>query len=322
MPRIWQCVLVASLLLVSTLSSAQVTTGTVTGSAADESGARVPGASVTLTNEQTSRTRQAVTGPNGGFRFEFVELGMFTLRFDLDGFRPEQRTGIRLAQAGQVALFDVELQVGQLADVVTVVAGLPNLATSTSEQRESHSGEELAELPLSRRDVTEIVDLAAGVQEGRNPGSFIMNGLGSGFLTISQDGTDATSNLEEPAAAFSGGFNTLNIVSLEAVDDVQVTKGILPAEYGRVLSGNLNVVTKSGTNSFHGSGVYMYRDDSMNARNPFVPVKAEESYRQFGGSFGGPLLRDRAFFFGASEFVRSSTAGSVSGTVPTDALRA
>ncbi|MPZ21752.1 MAG: hypothetical protein GEV06_28275, partial [Luteitalea sp.] len=321
-PRVLQCVLMVSLLLVSISAWAQLTTGTITGSAVDSSGARVPGATVTLTNEQTGRVRDAVTGPSGGFRFEFVELGVHALKLELDGFRTEHRTGIRLGQAGQVVLLDVELHVGELADAVTVEAGLPNLATSTSEQRESHSGEEAAELPLGRRDLTEIVDLAAGVQEGRNPGTFIMNGLGSGSLTISQDGTDATSNLEEPATAFSGGFNTLNIVSLEAVDDVQVTKGVLPAEFGRALSGNLNVVTKSGTNVFHGSGVYMVRDDALNARNPFVPTKAEESYKQFAASLGGPILPRRAFFFAASELVRSSTAGSVSATVPTDALRA
>ncbi len=317
-----RCALAVSALLVSTPSWAQLTTGTITGSASDTSGARVPGVNVTLINEQTGRAREAVTGPSGGFRFEFVELGLHTLKMELDGFRPEQRTGIRLDQAGEVLLLDVELRVGQLVDAVIVEAGLPNLATSTSEQRESHSGEEAAELPLARRDLTEIVDLAAGVQEGSNAGSFIMNGLGSGSLTISQDGTDATSNLEEPSTAFSGGFNTLNVVSLEAVDEVQVTKGVLPAEFGRALSGNLNVVTKSGTNVFHGSGVYMFRDDGLNARNPFVRTKAEESYKQLAASLGGPLLPRRAFFFVASEIVRSSTAGSVSATVPTDALRA
>src|SRR5262245_58610227 len=169
MPAVCFRILVSSMLLAAGPAWAQVTTGTIAGNSVDASGAHVPGVSVTLTNEQTGRAREAVTGQSGGFRFEFVELGVFTLKFELAGFRPEQRTGIRLTQAGQVVVFDVALEVGELVDAVTVVAALPVLASSTSEQRESHSGDEAAELPLSRRDITELVDLAAGVQEGRNP---------------------------------------------------------------------------------------------------------------------------------------------------------
>lgn len=302
------------------IGHAQVTTGTIAGTVFDPTGALVVNSTARLTNEQTGRERRSSTGASGSFRFDFLELGRYTLEIEAAGFKTERRTGIRLDQSGRVILQDLSLSVGVQADAVTVTADVPVLATSTSEQRESRSGSLTNELPVARRDLTRVVDLSAGVTQGDSTGRFIMNGLGSSSTSITQDGTDASADFGAPSTAFSGGFNVINMVSLEAIEEVQVSKGVLPAEYGRVISGNLNVVTKSGTNAFHGSGFYLLRRDALNARDPFLSLKAPLDYNQFGGSIGGPVWKNRVFFFAALEWVRSSLGATVSATVPTPYL--
>lgn len=313
----------SSLLFLSLLggfANAQVTTGTITGTVLDPSGSLIPKAKVRLSNNRTGATRKTETGQSGTYRFEFLELGQYTLEVEAAGFKTERRTEIPLEQSGKVIVQDVQMAVGTATESVTVTADEPVLATSTSEQRESRSGQLVNELPVARRDLTRIVDLAAGVSQGASSGQFIMNGLGSSATSITQDGTDATADFGSPSTSFSGGFNVINVVSLEAIDEVQVSKGVLPAEYGRVISGNLNVITKSGTNDFHGSAFYMLRRDALNARNPFLSAKAPLDYNQFGGAIGGPVWKNRVFFFAAVEWVRSSLGAAVSGTVPTQSL--
>ncbi len=302
-------------------SSAQVNTSVITGAVTDPSGAVVAGASVRLLNERTGAERRTTAGPAGAYRFEFLELGFYTLEVMAKGFRTERRTGLLINQSGQVLVQDAGLLVGEQVEAVTVTAENPMLATSTSEQRASRTGLSVAELPVARRDLTRLLDLAAGVQPGSAAGTFLINGLGSSSLSISQDGTDATANLETPSTAFSGGFNTINMVSLEAIEEVQVSKGVLPAEYGRVISGNINVVTKSGGNQFHGGAFTLLRRDALNARDPFLLDKAALVHNQFGGSAGGPVIKNRLFFFAALEWIRSDLGATVSRTVPAQALR-
>jgi hypothetical protein len=286
----------------------------------DPSGSVVANAKIQLANDLTGIVRQALSGTNGAYRFDFLELGRYSLVIEATGFKTERRTAILIEQSGRVIVTDVALTVGTQSDSVTVVAEAPLLATATSEQREGRSGQIANELPVARRDLTRIVDLAAGVTQGGSTGTFIMNGLGSSAASITQDGTDASSDFGVPSTSFSGGFNVINLVSLEAIDEVQVSKGVLPAEYGRVISGNLNVVTKSGTNEFHGSGFYLLRRDALNARDPFLSLKAPLNYNQFGGSLGGPIWKNRVFFFAAVEWVRSSLGATLSATVPTQRL--
>lgn len=312
---------ILTLLLLTTLSVAQVTTTSITGTVLDPSSAPLPDAALKLTNERTGVERRANSSANGAYRFDFLELGSYTLEIEAAGFRTERRTGLVLEQSGRTVLVDIPLQISSQTESVTVSAEIPLLATSTSEQRESRAGDLANQLPVGRRDLNRILDLAAGVRAGQGNGTFIMNGLGSSSLTITQDGTDATSNLETPSTSFSGGFNTLSMTSLEAIEEVQVTKGVLPAEYGRVISGNINVITKSGTNEVHGSGFYLLRRDALNARDPFLPAKAPLNHNQFGGSIGGPVWKNRVFYFAAVEWVRSSLGATVSQTVPTQFLR-
>jgi outer membrane receptor for Fe3+-dicitrate len=144
-----------------------------------------------------------------------------------------------------------------------------------------------------------------------------MNGVGRAGTGVSVDGTDAKGNLESRGAANFNGANYIDTLSSESISEVNVVKGVLPAEYGSVLGGQVNVMTRSGTNEWHGSLFENYQSASLNARDPFLDSKPPFVYNQFGGSLGGPILRNRVFIFGAYEGYRESRFRRVESNVPT-----
>ena len=143
-----------------------------------------------------------------------------------------------------------------------------------------------------------------------------------GPTSITLDGTDASSNSERPSTALFGDFNYINTVSMEAVQEVQTSKGVIPAEYSRALSGNVNLLTKSGTNKYHGSLFENFQSEELNARNQFLSTKPGFTFNQFGGSVGGPIVKNRIFGFGVYEGYREAAFQPVSANVPTAELRA
>src|SRR4030095_15051778 len=221
------------------------------------------------------------------------------------------------------------LEVGGVAEAVPVQGASPLVNTVSAEQRESLSTIQVSELPLSRRNVTNILRLSSGVDVGN--GSVRINGLGKSGAGVTVDGTDANSNPSEGRALEQyGGRNYIDVMSIEAVKEVQIMRGVMAAKLGGVNSGRVNIISKSGTNQWHGSLFENYRSHIFNARNPFqvnkdadgrLRPKNREVFNQFGGSLGGPVLRDRAFFFVTYEGYRESTFQRVTGTVPTAKLR-
>src|SRR5262249_41678122 len=177
----------------------------------------------------------------------------------------------------------------------------------------------------SRRNVTNILRLSSGVDTGN--GSVRINGQGKSGAGVTVDGTDANGNPSEGRSMSQyGDRNYIDVVSIEAVQEVQLIRGSLQAEFGGVISGKVTIISKSGTNSFHGSLFENYRSHLFNARNPFQPsrnpdgseiAKNREVFNQFGGSLGGPVLRDKAFFFFTYEGYRESTVVRVTHTAPT-----
>src|SRR5262245_23494017 len=327
--KIWVSLIAALILGSATIGWAQVTTATLYGIVQDGSGAVLPGAEVILTHEGTAAVRQAVTSETGEFVFTSLPVGSYALKITAAGFKTYVNPGIKLA-AGQNVRQTHALEVGGVTETVTVQSAAPLVNTVSAEQRESLSTIQVTELPLSRRNVTNVLRLSSGVDVGN--GSVRINGLGKSGAGVTVDGTDANSNPSEGRAMEQyGGANYIDVMSIEAVQEVQLMRGVMAAEYGGVISGQVNLISKSGTNSWHGSLFENYRSHLFNARNAFQPSrtadgseipKNREVFNQFGGSLGGPVLRDRAFFFTTYAGYRESTFQRVNGTVPTQSLRA
>ena len=305
-------------------ASAQVTTATYYGVVQDPSGAVIAGASVTLTQEETAAARTQETSATGEFGFDFLPVGPYTLRIEVEGFKAHAETGILLGAAQRLRRI-FQLEIGSTTETVEVVGTAPLVNSVSAEQHESISRLEVTELPLQRRDISDVISLGTGILFGERKESrgkmFNMNGLGRAGANITMDGIDASASPELPQTNQDGGFNYIGVVSMEAVQEIEVTKGSFQAEYGRTLSGNINVITKSGTNTWHGSGFGLFSSEELNARNQLLQTKPGYTYNQFGGSLGGPIVRDKVFIFGAYESYRERAFRPVQGDTPTQLLR-
>lgn len=319
MTRKLVCVLVLiAALQLSPEAGAQVSTATFYGIVRDSTGAVVPRASVTITHEGTGTTVARSTDASGEFQFDFLRVGNYTLRIEAPGFKRYESTGMALAAAQNVRQA-YTLEVGEVTETVTVEGEAPLLNTVAAEQRESLSVKEVTELPIPRRNFANLLNISTGIQT--SGGGVRMNGLGRSGLKVTVDGGDATQNVENPGTSSYQSFNYIDVMSIEAIQEVQVTKGVIAAEYAFQLSGNVNLISRSGTNEWHGTLFENFQSDSLNARQPFLTVKRGLTFNQFGGSIGGPIKRNRAFIFGAFEAYEDRTSQLVQGDFPTAKLR-
>jgi hypothetical protein len=306
------------ILLTSAVLLGQVTSATFYGMVSDPTGGVIPAATATLTNSGTGASYVRQTDTRGEFGFTFVPVGSYTLRIEAPGFKVLEERNINLGAAQNVRR-NFSLEVGAVTETVEVTSAAPLVNTVSAEQRESIGTVQISELPLSRRSIAGAVTLGSGVT--RSAGDVFLNGSGRGGTQVSVDGTDATSNPERPSINNFGDFNYVSVLSIDAVQEMQLVKGVIPAEYTRAMGGNLNLITKSGTNQIHGSAFENFRSEELNARNQLLRTKPAVTYNQFGGSLGGPIIKDRLFAFGVYEGYRERSFQAVQATVPTQKLR-
>src|SRR5687768_10012940 len=310
----------ALLLFVTVSATAQVTTSTLVGLVRDAQNAVIPGATVVATHEGTGVAREGVTDANGEFVFSALPAGPYTVKVELTGFKTLQQQGMQLG-AGQTVRQSFALEVGTLAETVTVAGEAPLIETAASLQADSLGSQEVRELPVNRRNLTNLMSLTAGVNVSGD-GMVQMNGVSAGGTGLTVDGTEANSNPEGRSLAQYGGQNQISVMSLDSIAEVQVVKGVLPAEYGGVAGGQINVISRSGTNQFHGSAFYSGQNEKWNARDFFSSSqKPVGTFNQYGGTLGGPVLRNRAFFFATYEGYREEVERNLSTTVPYQATR-
>src|SRR5262245_6070881 len=312
-------VLLGVFALLTPMVFGQVTTATVYGIVNDPSGAVVPGADVTLVNENTNATLKSVTDTAGEFVFNFVPAGHYTLKIALSGFKTFENKNIELGAAQNIRKTFV-LSVGEVAESVTVVGESPLVNTAAPEQRENYTSQQVIELPLARRNFSNILRLGTGVNTGGS-GQVRLNGVGRSGTKVTVDGTSADQNPEAPGTSMYQAFNLIDVMSIEAIQEVQTIKGIIAAEYGHVLTGNVNLITHGGGNSWHGSLFENFQAEELNARVQNVATKPPLTFNQYGGSFGGPIRKDRAFFFGAYEGYQERAQVVVNGNVATARIR-
>jgi len=300
----------------------QITTATIYGTVLDSSGAPIAGARVATTDELTGRAFSVQTGATGDFTLAFVPVGKYSITGEAAGFKIEKRSNIQLS-AGQKLGLVIKLQVGAITESIEVKAETPLINTISGEQQSvMATGLEVSELPVSRRDWTGLLRLGTGVVQGGRQGiGLSMNGLPPTAFRLTVDGTDSEGDAETPSLSMFGNFNYVKGVSLEAIAEVGVTRGIMPAEIANTMSGNVNLITRSGTNEFHGSLFLNNQTENGNARNQFLTSKVPLVFNQFGGSLGGPIVRNKAFFFAVYEGYRESAFRALNGNVPSEEFR-
>ena len=323
--RLWAILALtaAHLLLTPEAAWAQANLATLYGTVNDPSGASIPGATVTLTNQNTQAAMTKSAGANGGFAFTFIPVGTYTLSISAGGFRPLVRAEMALT-AGQQLQETFVMTLGAVTDTITIDSEVTQINTVSAQQLQSYDIRDARELPLQTRNITGLLKIASGVvpSEGNSGTGVNLNGVGRNGTVYSVDGTNAGGNTGDNSAGAYQGGNLIDLLSVESVEAVSVIKGVIPAEYSNTLGGQVNMVTKSGTNKWHGSAVMNHQNDSLNARFQRVAVKPQLMYNQYGGSLGGPIVQNKVFVFGTFEGYRTSEDVFVQGNVPTQGVRA
>jgi hypothetical protein len=318
-----QFIFEAALLMAAVVSvSAQTNNATLVGQVTDVSGAVVPNAQVTARNMETNLARSVVTDANGAYRIEALLIGRYELSVAMVGFKTQTHSTITLGAGDQVRV-DFSLAPGEVNERIEVSGGAGLVNTESAELGALTTPQKVESLPLSGRNFTQLVLLEPGVQSSNVNGrtSFNINGASQWGLNIALDGTDASfpesSTFGDPSAN-----SLLNTVSVDSIQEFRVQASTFTAETGRSSGGAVNIITKSGTNQFHGSLYEYFQNDLLNARNFFAASKNELRQNQYGGTLGGPIVQNRLFFFGNYEGARRVVGRLLSGLVPSAAFRA
>ena len=300
---------------------AQLITGAVTGSVSDTSGAIVPGADIQLVNVDTSDTRTAVSNELGNFTFLQLPLGTYRLEASLGGFKAFRRAGI-IVETGRSLAVPVRLEVGDVTETVEVVAGTPLLDTVTSSLGSVMEERNIATLPLLGRNPMGLANLIPTVRGIGEFGGSVRSTWGGAAVAIG--GGDPLAN----SALIDGLANdkprnqgAMIIPTVEGTREFRIVTNAMSAEFGRTAGGILSVITKSGTNEFHGSLFEYLRHDKLNANEFFANKSGQPRptlrWNQFGGSLGGPVLKNRLFFFATYEGYAERRQGQRTLTSPT-----
>jgi carboxypeptidase family protein/TonB-dependent receptor-like protein len=312
--------------LSASLAIAQLPTATILGVVKDQTGAVIPGATITATNENTGASRTTISGEGGNYRFAALPVGTYALRAELDGFRAAVKTGLQLT-IGQEAVLDFALEVGATAETVEVTAEAP-LVNTTSGSLGSLVGEDtIADLPLNGRNYQDLALLQTGVVQNQEGSGRTANGT-----QFSSNGAPVRSNLfmidgtiMNDVHGYGGASTNDTALGVEGIREFKVVTNAFSAEYGMTMGSQITIVTKGGTNQVHGSLFEYLRNSALDARNwNDIPDKAPLRQNNFGGSLGGPIINDRLFYFGTYEgqrIRRSMSPAIGSRRVPTMAAR-
>jgi outer membrane receptor protein involved in Fe transport len=287
-------------------AQSQATTGDIEGRVLDPQEAVVPNASLTATNQQTGLEKTATTNEEGSYRFILLQPGTYTIRANAQGFAQTELRDVTVTVGSRTPL-DVKLTVGGTSESVTVSGEAPVVETSRTSVSTTIDQRSIENLPINGRNYQDFATLTPGVVIDRTRGGDISVGGQKGTLNNLQvDGVD-NNNTFFGQAFGRGGVRPPYQFSEESVQEFQVNQNGFSAEFGRAGGAVINVITRSGTNEFHGGGFEYFRDESLNAntadtkalqaRQGRLNKRPKSQTNQFGGRFGGPIARNRAFFF-------------------------
>jgi hypothetical protein len=293
------------------------TTGDIRGRILEKSGVPVPGVTVIATGQDMGLTRSDVSLADGSYALRLLPPGLYQLAASLTGFQSIEIPDVRVT-VGSSTSVDLHMQLSRVTETMTVRA-VPDLIDPTSTDVSQTIGErKIQNLPINQRNFLEFALTTPGVTSDRGPrtgagatSGLSINGQSARYNNVLVDGLD---NNDSSVGSVRATF------SQEAVQEYQVIQSSFAAEYGRTAGGIVNVVTRSGSNDFHGSGFFFFRDESLAADNKLTGTTTPFEQLQYGASVGGPVLKDRLFFFGAAERLDVSDASVV--TIPENAVAA
>ncbi len=303
---------------------AQGTSGTISGVVTDPQGAVVPGASITIKNLDTGLVRAVLSDDAGNYRVVGLPPGNYEVRVEHRGFNTEVRSGLTLTVA-QEAVVPFSLRVSSLAEEVVVSGEAMGVETAGSTMSGLVDEKKIRDLPLNGRDMAQLVLLQPGVVNSRGSVQSANTGRGTRFSVagarpsqnlFTLDGTTINDALNNTPGSAQG-----LLVGVETVREFRVLTSTYSAEYGRATGGVFVAVTKSGTNELHGSVFEFLRNDALDARNFFDQAKPAFRRNQFGGTLGGPIVKNRTFFFGSYEGLRERKGITSVSVVPDDDAR-
>ncbi|MGB2626931.1 MAG: carboxypeptidase regulatory-like domain-containing protein [Candidatus Acidiferrum sp.] len=300
--------------------------GSISGTVLDQSGAVVPKAMVTVRSAGSGIEQSVSTDSQGFYSFPSLPIGRYDMEIAVPGFRPYRRSGI-IIDANSALSIDAQLQLGQGTEVATVVENQLGVETTSTQAGEVITGRQMTAVPLNGRSFTDLLALQPGVAPMSSVTSDAVQDVGASVLSPSGDlnpGTISINGQREFANSFmvngsdveeDVNMGTAIIPNLDSISEFRIITNNFDAEYGEFSGGQINVVTKSGNNTFHGDAFEFARNTDLDARNYFSPTRGTFDQNQFGGTFGGPVRKDKIFFFADYQGTRS-TQGIDTGQIP------
>ena len=315
-------------LLFTTLGYAQLDTGVILGTVLDPSGAVIPNASVAVQNQGTDATHNITTDGSGNFIVPALPVGTYRITASAPGFKTRVNENLRLQVSDRLRV-DLMLETGQITERVMVSAEAPVVDTASTTLGGVVTAQQVQDLPVNGRNVMDLLQLIPGAMLRGGSSTQTVGGAqlfrSSSGVRFLLDGADASRvDADDLNNTYGSSRGRISRASIDAIQEFRVYTNSFSAEYGEALGGVVNLITKSGTNDFHGGLFEYFRNEKLDARNYFnVPPAPKPPYRlnQFGGSVGGRLIRDKLFFFGNYEGVRQRSGKTQSTFVPTDAFR-
>jgi hypothetical protein len=297
------------------------------GTVQDTTGAVLPGVEITITNVDTAQARLAISGDEGRYSAPQLGIGNYEIRAELAGFQTGVRRGIQLA-VGQQAVVNFTMQIGSITEEVVVSGEAPLVNTTSSTLSDVITEVQVHDLPLNSRNLSQLslltpgvtriyTAITGGVTQGASSVRVSVAGARTYMTGYLLDGTDVT----EVSRGMSPGGAAGSLFGVETIKEFRIVTNNFSAEYGRFAGGVMSMVTKSGTNAFHGSVFEFHRNDNLDATNFFThsfgQEKPEFKRNQFGATIGGPVVKDKTFFFFSYEGFREGMGRSFAAVVPT-----
>src|SRR5579871_1131624 len=317
-------VLAGLFLLSMSLWSQSAGTGALVGTVTDPSAAVVPNVSVTAVNTDTNQTRTTVSGADGTYRFSLLPPGTYRVRFAATGFRAAEVPSVTV-NVTETPVLDRTLDVGTQAEAVLVEAEAAVLQTQNSTLGTVVGGQAATSLPLTNRNYTQILSMSAGANVsvnnaallGRGSQDVSVNGANTNQNNYQMDGVNIDNFAGNGLAADAGIYAGIGVPNPDALEEFKIQTSTYDASYGRNPGANVNVVTKSGTNSLHGAGYEFFRNTDLNAvdffRNRAGGSRQVLNQNQFGGTIGLPIKRDKLFFFFSYQETRQINGVGING---------